>query len=429
MVVPPMKRRRKAKATPEVAPEITVSEVPKSGGTSTDFSTLASLLQPFKTAWDQEGAKKNINSILSAEMMKAFGSDVAPKGPEEDRDTPAPSEAESLLSSAVANGNFATDMSSKLGKLWNDAKRNDPTLAAAYKAVGKVHAAQRAFRLKWANKEADKMKKERIHMHTQELLGQVKGKYKTFGMIWAEEGKDAIGFDVACNVLQSCWELHSKGRSLYGRPWLRINNQKKYPEFLVTEESVELNDKEMLMKAQLQLVEALELFLEALLQPLDMFLDAQLTYGCRSRALIPWQRGKAKKQLTPEQKLALKSLLKDLAALSKLKVSVAQARQDCSELMTVIASNKTWEYMNNESFLKPMRDARDKLETFKATSQFWSDVMIQDDFPKYARTNYKPSEIRLALAKKDEFVELCEALATETSNLKRMHASRKPTRK
>ncbi|CAK0798391.1 unnamed protein product, partial [Prorocentrum cordatum] len=384
MVVPPMKRRRKAKAKPEVAPEITVSEAPKSGGTSTDFSTLASLLQPFKTAWDQEGAKKNINSILSAEMMKAFGSDVAPKEPEEDRGTPAPSEAESLLSSAVANGNFATDMSSKLGKLWNDAKRNDPTLAAAYKAVGKVYAAQRAFRLKWANKEADKMKKERIHMHTQELLGQVKGKYKTFGMIWAEEGKDAIGFDVACNVLQSCWELHSKGRSLHGRPWLRINNQKKYPEFLVTEESVELNDKE-----------ALELFLEALLQPLDMFLDAQLTYGCRSRALIPWQ---AKKQLTPEQKLALKSLLKDLAALSKLKVSVAQARQDCSELMTVIASNKTWEYMNNESF--------------------WSDVMIQDDFPKYARTTCKPSEIRLALAKKDEFVELCEALATETSNLK-----------
>ena len=71
------------------------------------------------------------------------------------------------------------------------------------------------------------------------------GKYMSFGKVWQDEGSDPVAFDVATNVLEGCMQKHSAGKTLYGMPFIRLHPQKKHPEFLVIDESVQFNDKEV----------------------------------------------------------------------------------------------------------------------------------------------------------------------------------------
>ncbi|CAK0837284.1 unnamed protein product, partial [Prorocentrum cordatum] len=366
-------------------------------------SELTDNLQKFRLGWDQQAAEHKINREIAAHIQRAFGDNIdVPSGATDDPNAPPPCDKEQCLIDAVKAGVATTDMTAKIAQLWETAKKEDKSLADAHKKVGRPYKAQRDFRNKWAKCEANKMMK-------------VKGKYKTFGMIWKEEGKDQIAFDIATNVATDCLTKHSQGSTLHGRPWIRKHPQKKYREFLVIEESAEMNDKEVWGYSEV---------------PVGPAVPSEPTGSAGGSGLSPLPAGhepsvdgdsdatSKQKKLSPEDKKLRKELTTKLAKLKPLKKEAAEACADCTELASVIASSPAWEYANNEPALRGLRKARGEFDAAKTKPTFWSAWMIEDNFPSYAVSRFKTDYIATELARTDTIRKLFETLQTEAGNLK-----------
>ena len=420
-------------AVVEEAPATPAGSVASTASTQSDYKGILASLDKYKQSWDQEGASAKINIELGQALAKHFGAKLESPSEGEDDGAAPPGETEVMITSAIATGNIGTDMKTKVAQLWNLAKSKDPKLSEAYNALGKEYRKQREFRMQWAKGEAEKFKQERIYKHTQELMGEVKGTYKTFGMIWKAEGKDPVGFEVAKNVVMSCLDLHSQGKKLYGRPWLQINKQKKYPEFLVVEESVSFKDRETWGYKEVS-ASASSVPTgggggepdggKRKREPETNKQDEGAPGDISDDDMFEVSSKKSKKAITEEQKTEQKQLITQLTKLKQFRREVSQVCSDCSELLSVVSSAKAWEYANNEPYLRPVREARDKMVKFKEDSEFWSAFMIEDNFVAYSKKHFKISEIKRELGKFEDMKTYQQDLSFEVANIKRMHAAR-----
>ena len=220
----------------------------------------------------------------------------------------------------------------------------------------------------------------------------------TFGQIWKDEGKDEVAFDVAKNCVTSCMQLHSQGKTLYGRPWLKLNAQKGYPEFLVVEESVQFDDRETWgyeerpsKTARVDPPSGAGGDGPPAADPAEVK-DEEASDDENPPVTDSDKKGK-KPPLTEKQNAQRKEPLVAPNKLKPLRKGVGEACQDSTGLLSVISSVPAWSDWSNEPSLRPLREARGELEQAKQRSKFWSAWMIEDNFASYAIKNFKVREI------------------------------------
>ena len=430
-----MKRRKVAKA--DLPPPAVVEEPPPTvaapapAAVGFDVSAIMAGLQKYKNAFDSDIARQEVDMYLKQSLHQCFEDGAADRGHEPPplMDTP-----ESVLFNAVESGVLGTDMNSAEGQLWNTAKK-DPSIKKAYEAIGRSYKAQRNFRLQWAKEEAEKLKRQRVHSHTQSITGKINGKYRTFGQIWKDEGKDAVGFQVAENVAKTCIELHMKGKLLHGRPWLKFHSQFKVVEFLVVDEEVTQADREAWGYKDVPKVVGTT---AAAPQPGEPSGDNDEPPVVST---APTEQGKKRTRKgsqtqgddgaidPPPRRPGNKELTKKFVELKQLRKRLSSATSDCSELVNVITSSTDdgeWFYANNTVWLAPLRKARDDIEAVKKESPFWAAFALQEKFQAYAKTHFKQSRVEVELEKLDLVSDLVKKLQTEADNLKSMHAARQP---
>ena len=172
-----------------------------------------------------------LESMINKCMMQ---SDVVWEQPEDTIPTEEDGEVsieEKRMSDALKESGF--DLRGPLGQKWQKAKQ-DPELAARYKAVGPTHQRQKEFRLEWLKQEYEVIKKKRVKTTFAKSSDHLRGAYKTFKQIIRDEAGD---HGAALNVVMECLKRHHAGKRQGGRrAYVNYNSFSKRVTFLHCEE-------------------------------------------------------------------------------------------------------------------------------------------------------------------------------------------------
>lgn len=136
------------------------------------------------------------------------------------------------LRKAIAAGGVATTSGGVGCALWRAALKANPELASEYKDTGKSYAAQRAFRLKWANEELAAAQVLKSSETGEGSEDSVNGVYLCITRIFKEEGEDDAAVAATFHYVQECTRLHKAGALVKGRPFIAWNKFTKRSEFL-----------------------------------------------------------------------------------------------------------------------------------------------------------------------------------------------------
>lgn len=191
-----------------------------------DKGLIADLLQKVGDA-DMDGLDQTLPNILKSI------SEEHSKEKEPQPETPDESGRAKLLSEAVkVEGNF--DMKGTIGKLWQQSKSTNPSLAQAYAEVGRSYAAQRSFRAEWARKEFAKVIAEKTYSETSRVTEVSSGTYEPFDCIVDREGGPSrrSSMRAATYYVVACLQMHKQRiLAMPGTPWVKWNAMTRRCEF------------------------------------------------------------------------------------------------------------------------------------------------------------------------------------------------------
>ena len=125
-----------------------------------------------------------------------------------------------------------------------------------------------------------------------------------------------------------------------------------------------------------------------------------------------------------EENTELKEISMKVTKTMTLRKELATACQACNDLLSQIAGESSWAWARSDATLQPLRAAREKIEEFKTSHEFWKQWVLNDRFTEYCKTHYSVSETRIQLEKQYKLDKLLKKLSAEVTNLKRMQASR-----
>ena len=70
---------------------------------------------------------------------------------------------------------------------------------------------------------------------------------------------------------------------------------------------------------------------------------------------------------------------------AKLKQALTSANQQAMALMNIVKTNKAWKDFNNDTMLKPLKDAKTALDAAVASDEFIQSVMLSSDLKQMAK--------------------------------------------
>ncbi len=70
------------------------------------------------------------------------------------------------------------------------------------------------------------------------------------------------------------------------------------------------------------------------------------------------------------------------ANLQKVKVQMLATTSSYHDLVRVVSTQPEWAWANNPAIMENCKQACAELEAFKASSSFWKDWVVQQDFLK-----------------------------------------------
>ena len=204
-------------------------------------STATSASSPASPAWaatseaivaSGKGDEERL-ADLEKELVKVLPSlPAAPAAAASAESETGAAKEEKLLRGMMAAGTVPTDTKSAAGVMWRHALVDHPELAREYKGVGKSYAAQRKFRLAWANKKLAEVTEEKVEEEGEQAEDVMGGQYLPMNVIWREEGKDAAAVVATLNYVNKCVQYQTEGKLVKGRPWIEFNQMTGRNEFL-----------------------------------------------------------------------------------------------------------------------------------------------------------------------------------------------------
>ncbi len=125
-----------------------------------------------------------------------------------------------------------------------------------------------------------------------------------------------------------------------------------------------------------------------------------------------------------DPKVELETMVRQ-ANLKTLKVQLLAATLSYHDLVQVVSTQPEWSWANNNAIMGSSRKAAEELEAIKASSAFWKDWVVQQDFMKVIRKAYVPDIVKKELQKAESLQRQIENLQLQVNMLKSMQTARR----
>jgi len=125
-----------------------------------------------------------------------------------------------------------------------------------------------------------------------------------------------------------------------------------------------------------------------------------------------------------DPKQAKKDEDKQFRDVAVLRTEMTSALSEATNLVATISTDPTWEYANNQVFLKKIQDKRKAVETIKGSSQFMKAWTLEGkNFATIARARFDASVIKIEMNRMSEVRTLVQDLQKATRAIVAAHTT------
>ena len=248
-----------------------------------------------------------------------------------------------------------------------------------------------------------------------------------FTVLWSDtQGKDEAGLIAATNYAFACLKYYLEGKELSpGRPWIRYHSMTKRNEFLFVRSGFRdgIDEKDTLRTTRYEdtnnktLTDGLNGIVETLKRPAEP--------GAGQQPDTKKRKEKTAAQKKEEEEI--RNMHKVLTTLKKSMESVMMQSYNLVQKITTGAPE--WAYFNNPHNLKPLTEARQKVDQFKDSSKFYQTWTMELDFQAFfKKKDNKDTEAvktwRVEFARHSQLENLLKEVSTQAALLQGMKNGR-----